>query len=140
MTGIDPKTATDVPVPGRWVVVANVARVVTRPDEEEIVHTGTKRFRNGAKVYVVAAYAGMCDNVVVVGQHRRSRRWLTVVMPAKHLHGFRPNGIYSPSMLRRLDSLPTSPAAQIKTQEQAIQWARVLPFWGPPTYGRMDPE
>jgi hypothetical protein len=35
-----------------------------------------KHFRGGAKVYVIDAFWGMYDSVTVIGQHRKSRKWM----------------------------------------------------------------
>lgn len=63
----------------QWVIAANV-----KP-------AGTKRFVPGAKV---AVYPGLWgdggERVYVYGRHRGGGRYISLVMPLKHLENFRP--------------------------------------------------
>lgn len=65
---------------GIWCVLANVKR--ERPFGPGGAETkfGTPQFRGGTKVYIAGCYAGMCNNVVAIGLHRKSRRFITCVI------------------------------------------------------------
>jgi hypothetical protein len=67
------------------------------------IRTGTKHFVPGAKVYVNEALGD--DAVYVTGQHRGSKRLVSVVTQRKHLHNWRPQVVYKPAVLRRLDEV-----------------------------------
>ena len=87
-----------------WGLVANVVdRRFSGPEGE--IRSGTKHFVPGAKVYYHRAYWGMgADQVKVTGRHRGSKKLVSVVMARRHLHNWRANMIYKPSVLERLAS------------------------------------
>ncbi|HVK18259.1 MAG TPA: hypothetical protein VM533_15055, partial [Fimbriiglobus sp.] len=87
------------PTSGLWAAVANVREACRTGSGGAEVRNGTKHFRGGAKVYVIDAFWGTCDAVTVVGQHRKSRKWMCLHMPARHLENLRPKLVYSPTAL-----------------------------------------
>ncbi|MCR9210893.1 MAG: hypothetical protein NXI28_21920 [bacterium] len=96
------------------MITANV--VQTRPFGEDGTETkvGTKHFRGNAKVYIIDAYWGMCENVTVVGHHRASGRFVKMDLPLRYLHGLRLSLCYSPKVIEltaehweRLQGIPT---------------------------------
>jgi hypothetical protein len=82
-----------------WAAVGNIKP--TRkwgPDGAE-ERSGTKHFRPGAKVFVIDAFWGSgASTVTVIGQHRKSRRFLCLHMPARHIENPRPKPVYSPAV------------------------------------------
>lgn len=118
----------------RWCVVANVIDERAFGKEERTVR-GTKHFRPGGKVYVFGLYAGMCEAVVVVARHRGSNRYTRLVMRAAHLRDFRPKLAYSPRVLE-LMMYRADGCYIIEDEASARRWSEVLPWWGPPNYGR----
>ncbi|MEU4217405.1 hypothetical protein [Actinoplanes sp. NPDC026623] len=67
---------------------------------------GLRIFRPDAKVYVVDGFGGMgWETVTVVGQARKSARWVTAHVQAKNLHNFRVKLVYTPASLRRITQL-----------------------------------
>ena len=83
-----------------WCVVANV--VIERPygPGGAEVRDGTKHFAPGAKVHVVNFFWGMGgEAVTVVGRHRKSKRYITLVMQADHLANWRAELVYSPHVI-----------------------------------------
>ncbi|MBI5759525.1 MAG: hypothetical protein HZA46_13485 [Planctomycetales bacterium] len=82
-----------------WAAVANVKETCRKGSGGEEVHNGTKHFRGGANVYVIDAFWGMCDSVTVIGQHRKSRKFMCVRMPARHVENLRLKLVYSPVVL-----------------------------------------
>jgi len=88
-----------------WCLVANV--LVERPHGVGGAETrrGTKHFKPAAKVYVVGAFWGMgAETVVVVGQHRKSRRYIRLSMKSAHLTNWRVALVRSPSVLARISA------------------------------------
>jgi hypothetical protein len=83
-----------------WTVLANVVRERRfGPLGLERRH-GSKHFAGGAKVYVIDEFGGMCQNVVVVGRHRGSNRYVKMVLPVAYLERFRPRVLYSPTVTK----------------------------------------
>lgn len=115
-----------------WVAVANV--VLEREfGEEHEIRNGTKHFRGGTKVYLRCR--ANSENIEVVGRHRVSGRWITVIMRPQHLANGRAELLYSTAVLARLadynwrfTSFDGSDQAR-KTAEDLAKMARgIQPF------------
>lgn len=86
-----------------WCVAANAAFDRPYGPAGAERRRGTKHFAPGAKVYVFHFYWGMGgERVTVVGRHRRSKRYITLVMPAAHLANWRAELVYSPHVVRQV--------------------------------------
>jgi len=81
-----------------WAAVGNV-KDPCFIDGGEPNH-GTKHFRAGAKVYVIDAFWGTLDSVTLIGQHRKSRRFICIALKAKHVENLRVKLVYSPAVRR----------------------------------------
>lgn len=94
-------TAGAVPV---WCLVANVVEERTcGPDGTETWH-GTKHFAPGAKIYCFPAQWGDgYEQIRVVGRHRGSRRFVTMIVKSRWLTNWRVQLVYSPAVIERLD-------------------------------------
>jgi len=93
-------TSSDESADEDYILCATANIVQTRlHGEEKVLKRGTKHFRGGAKVYVVNAYAGMCEDLIVIGHHRKSGRYITIAIRAKHLENFRITKVFSPKVL-----------------------------------------
>jgi hypothetical protein len=118
-------------LPELWAAVANVRKACrTGPGGEE-ERNGTKHFRGGAKVYVIDAFWGNCHTVTVIGQHRKSRKWMCLHMPAEHLEDFRPKLVYSPTVQTMMrEHYAASGRTEPPGREYAEQICAVVPRWG----------
>jgi hypothetical protein len=88
-----------------FCVTASVAQETAHGEGGLDVRRGVRHFAAGAKVWVLPVQWGDGgEAVIVVGYHRGSRgkRYARLVMPRRHLTGFRVQGIYSPALLRAL--------------------------------------
>ena len=83
-----------------WAAVGNLKDPCLIGPEGGEPHPGTKHFRGGAKVYVIDAFWGTLDSVTVIGQHRKSRRFICIALKAKHIENLRVKLIYSPQVRR----------------------------------------
>ena len=86
-----------------WCPVANVAD--TRPYGEGGKETrrGTKHFPPGAKVYCFPAlWADAYESVKVVGRHRGSHRYVTMIVESRWLINRRADLVYSPHVIFEL--------------------------------------
>jgi len=113
-----------------WCVVANV--ITERPygpDGAEI-RSGTKHFRPGAKLYIIDAYSGMSENVIVIGRHRGSNLYCRMVVPVWHLENFRVKLAYSPQVIQLANEHFST--RRIKTgwsEQEALQMCEAFPLW-----------
>jgi hypothetical protein len=86
-----------------WSVVANVADEVARGEGGLDIRRGLKHFSGGAKVWVVPPQWGDGgERVWVVGRHRKSKKYIAIIMESRFLSNFRVCGVYSPTVYRLL--------------------------------------
>jgi hypothetical protein len=121
------------PMPEPWAAVASIREACRKCPGGEEVRKGTKHFRSGAKVYVIDAFWGTCHSVTVIGQHRKSRMWMCLHMPARHLENLRPKLVYSPTVLTLMrEHYAASGYIRPPGREYAEQICTVVPRWGSP--------
>jgi hypothetical protein len=87
----------------QWCLVGNI--VAERPSGEtgKEIKRGTKHFSPGTKIYAFPAQWGDgYDNIIVVGRHRGSKRFVTMVIKSDWVTNWRAQVVYSPEVLRRL--------------------------------------
>lgn len=83
-----------------WCVEANILE--ERPSGPwglDVAH-GTRKFRPGAKIHIIDWFPGTCDSVTVIGQHRKSRKFLVCILSVRHLTNLRVKMIYQPTVRR----------------------------------------
>lgn len=113
-------------------VVANVAGETAHGEGGLDIHRGLKHFAAGAKVWVLPPQWGDGGtDVIVVGYHRgtRGRGLARMVIPRRHLTGFRVRAVYSPAVIRQLTRPLTEfgrehPPAAWRDREEAEKTAR----------------
>lgn len=66
------------------------------------MRAGTKHFAPGAKVYIIDWYAGMCQHIVVVGMHRKSKRLITLTLDVRLVENLRPKVCYDPKAIAKM--------------------------------------
>lgn len=111
-----------------WCVVANV--VTERPYGPDGAErrVGTKHFRAGAKLHIIDAYSGMCENVIAIGHHRGSNQYCRMVVSVRHLENFRVKLAYSPEVIRLANEhFATGPNAW--SEKRARQMCNAFPHW-----------
>ncbi len=70
---IDPKTNPESePI---WCAAASIKKEIIF-GEEHIKKVGTKHFRGGAKVYIIHAWVGTGERLIVIGRHRKGGRYI----------------------------------------------------------------
>jgi hypothetical protein len=127
----DLKTKETLLVEPIWCATANVKKEITF-GEEHITKKGTKHFRGGAKVHVVDAYWGMCDNATIIGHHRSNGRYIKIDIHVKHLENFRLELVYSPKVIqliqRNFDEKECG-GFDSYTKEYAEKLVEAIPIW-----------
>jgi hypothetical protein len=111
-----------------WAVVANVVAERPHGPGGAVTRSGTKHFRAGAKVHVIDWYPGMCDNVVVVAQHRKSRKFITAVLRAAWIENLRVSVVYSPTVIQKIEERKAKAGYRF-SRKQAEEVAKALPCW-----------
>jgi hypothetical protein len=106
-----------------WCVVANVKREHATGPHGQQVTSGTRQFRGGTKVYIAGCYPGTCDRIVVIGQHRKSRRFITCVLGVRHVENLRVKPVHHPQVRRLIEQ---DAKCWIGTKEQAEWWTDVF--------------
>ena len=85
-----------------WCLVANVASE-TEYGESKEKRSGIKHFPAGAKVYCFPPLWGDgYERIKVIGRHRGSHQFATMIVPSKHLTNWRAKLIYSPYLTEQL--------------------------------------
>jgi hypothetical protein len=88
-------------VQAEWALVANIAET-TPYGMDGLPRTGSKHFSPGTKVYCFPALWGDgYSSAKVIGRHRGSKEFVTLVIPTKYLVNPRAKVVYNPEVLRR---------------------------------------
>jgi hypothetical protein len=66
-----------------WTAVGNIVRERPYGPGGAEIRFGTKHFASGAKAYIINWYAGMCRRIIVVGLHRKSKRFITLALDVR---------------------------------------------------------
>ncbi|MCA9623017.1 MAG: hypothetical protein KC731_28555 [Myxococcales bacterium] len=112
-----------------WCITANIIRERPFGPGGSESRAGTKHFRAGAKVFVIGLYAGMVEDVVVIGRHRGSRRYVRMVVRARWLTNLRLGRVYSPTARRLVDDAVSDGHPKL-TEKEAREMLVALPHWG----------
>lgn len=109
-----------------WCVVASIKKEHEFGPGGEETRIGTRQFRGGTKVYISGCYPGMCDSVVAIGLHRKSRRFIVCVVNVKHVENFRAKVVYKP---RVIELIRTDERCRVIARHEAESWVSAFPEW-----------
>lgn len=109
-------------IPSQWCLVGNI--VQDRPYGEggqEHKH-GTKHFAPGTKVYCLPAQWGDgYESIVVIGHHRGSKEWVTMVINSAWVTNWRAQVVYAPAVLRRIQAATNEAGQRNWTTKDEIE-------------------
>ncbi|MCA8830407.1 hypothetical protein [Hymenobacter pini] len=118
-----------------WTAVGNIIRERPYGPDGAETRYGTKHFAPGAKVYIIDWYPGMCESIVVVGQHRKSKRLITLSLDVRLVENLRAKVCYNPTVIAKFKE-HYSPKAHYNagpinalTKELAETMCRAIPQW-----------
>ncbi|TGE20911.1 hypothetical protein [Hymenobacter metallicola] len=118
-----------------WTAVGNIVRERPYGPGGAEIRFGTKHFAPGAKVYIINWYAGMCQSIIVVGMHRKSKRFITLALDVRLVENLRPQVCYNPAVIAKLKE-HFSPKPHFNpgtinslTKEFAEQVCATIPHW-----------
>jgi hypothetical protein len=112
-----------------WTAVANIVRERPYSPGGAEIRLGTKHFAPGAKVYIIDWYAGMCERIIVVGQHRKSKHLIAIVIDVKLVENLRAKLCYAPAVLAKIKEYHQSDDLTFLTAEFADTLCKTIPFW-----------
>ncbi|MFD9499363.1 hypothetical protein [Streptomyces sp. NPDC060035] len=108
-----------------WLVAANVVRWRRYGDGGQELRPGTKSYRGGSKVHVIATYPGMGhEQLTTIGRGRHTGTYITIDMATRNLHTFRAVPVHSPTVLRLCDE--AGAGGCWKSREDAAELAALL--------------
>jgi hypothetical protein len=88
-----------------WCIVANVIRTLHPEGPEGEMRLGTRLFAPGAKLYCFPPLWGDGgDRLKVLGRHRRGRKFVEAVIPAKLLTDWRPKQVFDPHVVEAMST------------------------------------
>lgn len=95
-------TESDSERPSQWCLVGNIVK--GQPSDDDVgVSAGTKHFSAGTKIYAFPAQWGDgYERIIVVGRHRGSKGFVTMVVNSDLITNWRAKVVYNPEVLRRL--------------------------------------
>lgn len=110
-----------------WTAVGNIVKQRPYGHDGQHIRNGTKHFSPGTKVYIIDWYPGLCENIMVVGPARESRRFIKVVVRVDWVENFRVQQCYKPSALKKFYDHYAK--CHLWTEERALDMCETLPFW-----------
>jgi hypothetical protein len=88
----------------QWCLVGNIVEHRPHGEGGTEMRPGTKHFSGGTKVYCLPAQWGDgYDQIIVVGRHRGSKHFKTMIISSAWVTNFRAKVVYNPEVLRRLN-------------------------------------
>ncbi|MBD2768954.1 hypothetical protein IC235_13765 [Hymenobacter sp. BT664] len=121
--------APDADLESYWTAVANIIRERPYGSGGADIRRGTKHFAPGAKVYIIDWYAGMCERIIVVGLHRKSKKYIRLVIDVKLVENVRPKLCYTPAVIKKIKEYYTPSRREWLTQEFAERICKTIPYW-----------
>ncbi len=112
-----------------WCIVANVKKEIPYGPGGEVIKSGLKKFKAGAKVSVVGSYPGMCESLVVIGQERNSGKYINCVVRADKIENMRIKRIYRPQTVEFLETFYPNGAHMVRTKDEAENLCKAIPVW-----------
>lgn len=106
-----------------WCVVANVKEERPYGPGKQEVRRGTKHFAPGAKVYCAPVLWGDgYEKIKVVGHHRATHRYVTMVIRSEWLTNWRVELAYSPYLIYEMMALWDDSAESKSQAQELVNW------------------
>lgn len=85
-----------------WTLVANIKQEISYGQGKLQTRYGTKQFSPGTKVYIIDWYAGMCQDITVIGLSRDTKKLITIVIWAEWIENLRVKLCYNPKVCSKI--------------------------------------
>jgi hypothetical protein len=114
-----------------WSIVANIKKEIPYGPQGSEIKSGLKKFKAGAKVHIIGAFYGMGEDIIVMGQHRKSGKYISCVIKVNTVENLRVKKIYSKKILELLKNDKDYQIAQrgFSSKEKAEELAILIPKW-----------
>jgi hypothetical protein len=120
-----------------WCLVGNLREVTSHGPGGADKRFGTNSFSPGAKLYCLPLQWGDgYETIKVIGHHRRTKKYVTVVTPARHITNWRAQLVYSPEVIRRI----VEHGYPWQSREEVDQFVKLLAERGAERYGDSPPS
>ena len=112
----------------QWCLVGNIVEQRSCGEGGAEVRPGTKHFSGGTKVYCLPAQWGDgYDQIIVIGRHRGSKHFKTMIISRAWVTNFRAKVVYNPEVLRRLNVATDEQGRRNwKSQEEVEMYAESI--------------
>jgi hypothetical protein len=117
------------PIESYWTAVGNIIRERPYGPGGAEIRLGTKHFAPGAKVYVIDWFAGTCARVTVIGLHRKSKKYIRLVIDVKLVETLRPKLCYTPAVIKKIHEHYSPTRIKWLTKEFAETLCKTIPYW-----------
>lgn len=112
-----------------WSIVANIKEEVPYGPQGVEVKSGVKQFKAGARVDIIGSYNGPCVDIIVIGQQRKSGKFIHCVIKANVVDNLRVKKIYRPQVIEFLKDFRPNGAWIIRSKKEAEELANIIPRW-----------
>lgn len=112
-----------------WTAVANIVRERPYGPGGAEIRLGTKHFAPGAKVYIIGLFSGTCERIIVVGQHRKAKHLIAIIIDVKLVENLRAKVCYVPAVIAKIQEYYESDDLTFLTAEFADTLCKTIPFW-----------
>ena len=115
----------------QWCLVGNIVESRTYGEASKETRSGTKHFSPGTKVFCLPAQWGDgYENIMVIGRHRGSKRFETMIVRSEWVTSWRAKVVYNSEVLRRLAAIELEQGrSNWKTKEEVEKYAALLLLW-----------
>lgn len=112
----------------QWCLVGNIVQVQKCSPCDSETRRGSKHFAPGTKVFCLPAQWGDAyDRIVVIGRHRGSKRFVTMVISSDMLTNWRAKVVHDPAVLNLLAKIETEQGrSNWKTKDEVDQYVSLL--------------
>lgn len=112
-----------------WCIVGNIKKEIPYGEGGADTKVGLRKFKGGAKVYIVGAFYGAAESIVVIGRHRKTAKFVNCIIPANTVEMLRVKKLYKPQIIEFLQNFKPNGARMINTEEIAYEIAELIPRW-----------
>ncbi len=98
-----------------WTLIANIKQEINYSQGKLQTRYGSKQFSPGTKVYIIDWYAGMCQDITVIGLSRDTKKLITIVIRAEWIENFRVKLCYNPKVCSKIK-------AYFDKKDAGMQW------------------
>jgi hypothetical protein len=115
----------------QWCLVGNIVEERKYGEGGTETRSGTKHFSPGTKVFCLPAqWADGYDKIMVIGRHRGSKQFETMIISSNWVTNWRAKVVYNPTVLKRLVAIEEEQGrSNWTTKEEVEQYLASLKRW-----------